>query len=99
MIRTLPVLWQFVFLSQAIDVFMFGCTVFVFLSLIEYALVNLVMVDIAAKKNKSQDSDNLILETFGRQLPKRDGEFPCDAVGNVSTIYTLSYFYVDQTAA
>ena len=42
--------------------FMSGCTVFVFLSLMEYALVNIVMGDIAdIEKKKSMGISNLIL--------------------------------------
>lgn len=71
---------------------MSGCTVFVFLSLMEYALVNIVMGDIAdIEKKKSMGISNLILGTRGIQLPKRDREFPCDADGNVSIIYTYTY--------
>ena len=41
---------------------MSGCTVFVFLSLMEYALVNIVMGDIAdIEKKKSMGISNLIL--------------------------------------
>ena len=42
--------------------FMSGCTVFVFLSLMEYALVNIVMGDIAdIEKKKSAGLTNLLL--------------------------------------
>ena len=41
---------------------MSGCTVFVFLSLMEYALVNIVMGDIAdIEKKKSMGLSNLLL--------------------------------------
>ena len=41
---------------------MSGCTVFVFLSLMEYALVNIVMGDIAdIEKKKSKGLGNLLL--------------------------------------
>ena len=55
---------------------MSGCTVFVFLSLMEYALVNIVMGDIAdIEKKKSMGISNLILGTRGITVNR-------DKVGN-----------------
>ena len=52
---------------------MSGCTVFVFLSLMEYALVNIVMGDIAdIEKKKSMGISNLILGTRGIQLKRNE---------------------------
>merc|ERR1712110_1339581 len=47
---------------KAIDVFMSGCTVFVFLSLIEYAFVNVMMGDISeVERKKSKGLSTLLL--------------------------------------
>ena len=51
---------------------MSGCTVFVFLSLMEYALVNIVMGDIAdIEKKKSMGISNLILGSRGIPIVKK----------------------------
>lgn len=51
------------FLLQAIDIFMSSCTVFVFLSLIEYAFVNVMMGDISEveRKDKTSHLRNIIV--------------------------------------
>lgn len=46
----------FLFSLQAIDIFMSSCTVFVFLSLIEYAFVNVMMGDISEVERKDKAS-------------------------------------------
>ena len=51
-----------------------SCTVFVFLSLMEYALVNIVMGDIAdIEKKKSMGISSLILGTRGVPIARKDG--------------------------
>lgn len=54
---------RFHFLLQAIDIFMSSCTVFVFLSLIEYAFVNVMMGDISdvERKDKTSHLRNIIV--------------------------------------
>lgn len=59
---------------KAIDVFMSGCTVFVFLSLMEYALVNIVMGDIAdIEKKKSKGLSSLLLGAKPNQMVQGAG--------------------------
>ena len=43
---------------KAIDMFMSSCTLFVFFSLIEYAIVNVMMGDISDIERKDKDSSN-----------------------------------------
>ena len=64
---------------------MSGCTVFVFLSLMEYALVNIVMGDIAdIEKKKSMGISNLILGTRGIPLKRNEKDGTID--NDVSTL-------------
>ena len=58
---------------QAIDIFMSSCTVFVFLSLIEYAFVNVMMGDISEveRKDKTSHLRNIIV-TANTNLGYRD---------------------------
>ena len=50
------------FILQAIDMFMSSCTFFVFLSLIEYAFVNVMMGDISEieRKDRGAHMKNLV---------------------------------------
>ena len=67
------IIFNFLF-PLSIDVFMSGCTVFVFLSLMEYALVNIVMGDIAdIEKKKSMGISNLILGSRGLPIRSKEG--------------------------
>ena len=52
---------------QAIDIFMSSCTVFVFLSLIEYAFVNVMMGDISEIERKDQKKNMRRQERIDRQ--------------------------------
>merc|ERR1712038_1932715 len=55
---------------KAIDIFMSSCTVFVFLSLIEYAFVNVVMGDISEVERKDKTSHlRKIIVTTGTMPP------------------------------
>ena len=69
---------------------MSGCTVFVFLSLMEYALVNIVMGDIAdIEKKKSMGISNLILGSTkaggGPPTTRVSGPYTSDEVEVAST--------------
>ena len=46
-------------MSQAIDMFMSSCTLFVFFSLIEYAIVNVMMGDISDIERKDKDPSSV----------------------------------------
>ena len=56
-----------IFYPQAIDMFMSSCTFFVFLSLIEYAFVNVMMGDI----RWDFDYDDVVDGIFSNAPPKQ----------------------------
>ncbi len=68
--------FKFIFVSarQAIDIFMSSCTVFVFLSLIEYAFVNVMMGDISEveRKDKTSQLRNIIVATNNQVQYKKE---------------------------